>query len=185
MAAMSTKPWYIFMAFRLQISAYWMWTIIASSVAHSLLVFLEPRPGRPAEDGLLGPGTLLGLEAAFITVYALDVGLKASYMGLKSYVKKPWQKLMVVIVLLLAVDASGVVGVRFARALRPGAFAEEKYRCLAVYTWSPRLLHRLNVFWDALYILDSVVHFVAALLRRTRPRPLRLRLYMFAVDWWF
>ncbi|CAM9446221.1 unnamed protein product, partial [Ectocarpus sp. 6 AP-2014] len=119
MAAMSTKPWYIFMAFRLQISAYWMWTIIASSVAHSLLVFLEPRPGRPPEDGVLGPGTLLGLEAAFITVYALDVALKASYMGLKSYVKKPWQKLMVVIVLLLAIDASGVVGVRFARALRP------------------------------------------------------------------
>lgn len=47
MAAMSTKPWYIFMAFRLQISSYWMWTIVASSVLHSLLVFLEPAPGRP------------------------------------------------------------------------------------------------------------------------------------------
>lgn len=120
MAAMSTKPWYIFLAFRLQISSCWMWTIIAASIAHSLLVFLEPRPGRPPEDGWLGPRTLLALEVAFIAVYGLDVALKASYMGLRSYVKKPWQKLMIVIVLLLALDVSGIVGVRFARALRPG-----------------------------------------------------------------
>lgn len=127
MAAMSTKPWYIFLGFRLQISAWWMWTIIASSVAHSLLVFLEPAPGRPSsssegEEGWLAPRTLLLLEAAFIAVYAADVALKVSYMGLKSYVKKPWQKLMIVIVPLLALDASGVVRVPFARALRPGWF---------------------------------------------------------------
>lgn len=120
MAAMSTKPWYVYLAFRLQISSCWMWTIIASSIAHSLLVFVEPRPGRPPEDGWLGPRTLLALEVAFISVYALDVALKSGYMGLRSYVKKPWQKLMIVIVVLLALDASGVVGVRFARALRPG-----------------------------------------------------------------
>lgn len=120
MAAMSTKPWYIFLGFRLQISSWWMWTIIAASIAHSLLVFLEPPPGKPPEEGWLGPRTLLLLESIFIAVYAMDVALKASYMGLKSYVKKPWQKLMIAIVLLLAVDASGVVGVRFARALRPG-----------------------------------------------------------------
>lgn len=72
------------------------------------------------EDGWLSPRTLFVLEVLFITVYALDVCLKASYMGLKNYVKKPWQKLMIAIVLLLAVDASGVVGLRFARALRPG-----------------------------------------------------------------
>ncbi|CAM9432396.1 unnamed protein product [Hapterophycus canaliculatus] len=119
MAAMSTKPWYIFMAFRLQISSSWMWTILASSVLHSLLVFIEPAPGRPPEDGWLSPRTLFVIEVVFITIYALDVGLKASYMGLKNYVKKPWQKLMIAIVLLLAVDASGVVGIRFARALRP------------------------------------------------------------------
>lgn len=97
-----------------------MWTIIACSVAHSLLVFLEPRPGRGSEDGTLGPGVLRAIEVAFIMVYAADVALKVAYMGLKSYLKKPWQKLMIAIVVALAVDASGFVGVRFARALRPG-----------------------------------------------------------------
>lgn len=117
---MSTKPWYIFAAFRLQISFCWMSTIIVASVAHSLLVFLEPRPGKGADDGVLGSGVLRTLEIFFIAVYATDVGLKVSYMGLKNYLKKPWQKLMIAIVLLLAVDACGLVGVRFARALRPG-----------------------------------------------------------------
>ena len=97
-----------------------MWTIIVCSVAHSLMVFLEPRPGRGGEDGYLDPGTLRLIEATFIAVYALDVALKASYMGLKNYLKKPWQKLMILITLILAVDATGLVGVRFARALRPG-----------------------------------------------------------------
>ncbi|CAN0512994.1 unnamed protein product, partial [Scytosiphon promiscuus] len=121
MAVMSTKPWYIFAAFRLQISACWMWTIIVASVALSLLVFLEPTPGKRADDDCwtLSPGVLRTLEVFFIAVYALDVGLKVSYMGLKNYLKKPWQKLMIAIVVLLAVDACGVLGVRFARALRP------------------------------------------------------------------
>ena len=117
---MSTKPWYIFAAFRLQISGCWMWTIIASSVAHSLLVFLEPRPGMGPEDGSLSAGTLRALEVLFIAVYATDVGLKVAYMGLKSYVKKPWQKLMIAIVVLLTLDVCGFSNVRFARALRPG-----------------------------------------------------------------
>ncbi|CAN0239590.1 unnamed protein product, partial [Laminaria digitata] len=81
MAAMSTKPWYIFAAFRLQISTYWMSTIIVSSVAHSLLVFFEPRPGEDEDDGSLSPGVLRALEVLFIAVYAADVGLKMAYMG--------------------------------------------------------------------------------------------------------
>ncbi|CAM9284097.1 unnamed protein product, partial [Ascophyllum nodosum] len=119
MAEISTKSPYVFTAFRVQISWVWMWTIIVCSVAHSLMVFLEPRPGRGGEDGYLDPGTLRLIEATFIAVYALDVALKASYMGLKTYLKKPWQKLMILITLILAVDATGLVGVRFARALRP------------------------------------------------------------------
>lgn len=121
MAVVSTKKWYIFAAFRLQISVCWMWTIIASSIAHSLLVFLEPRPGKGPEDATwVSARTLRSLEGVFIAIYALDVALKVAYMGVKNYLKKPWQQLMLGIVFILAVDASGVVGVRFARALRPG-----------------------------------------------------------------
>lgn len=129
---MSTKSPYIFAAFRLQISACWMWTIIVCSVAHSLLVFVEPRPGRDSDDGWLSARSLCALEVVFIAVYALDVALKVTYMGLKNYVKKPWQKLMIAIVLTLAVDASGVVGVRFARALRPGEGPKELTRLMNV-----------------------------------------------------
>lgn len=128
MAAMSTKPWYIFAAFRLQISSAWLWCIITCSLAHSMLVFLEPGTGvnktrgggGGSGGGVFGENTLRGLEAIFITIYAIDVALKVAYMGMKNYLKKPWQKLMIVIVLMLAVDASGVFSVRFARFLRPG-----------------------------------------------------------------
>lgn len=123
MAAMSTKPWYIFAAFKLQISTAWLWCIILCNLAHSMLVFLEPRPGvvgAGGGGGWLGNLTLRGLETVFITVYALDVALKVAYMGMHHYLKKPWQKLMVGLVLMLAVDASGIVPVRFARPLRPG-----------------------------------------------------------------
>lgn len=87
------------------------------------MVFVEPRPGSGGEDGYFSPGTLGAMEAAFISLYALDVALKVSYMGLKTYLKKPWQKLMIAITLILAVDATGLVGVRFARPLRPGGVA--------------------------------------------------------------
>ena len=97
-----------------------MGTIIFASVAHSLLVFLEPRPGKGEDDGVLSSGVLRALEVFFIALYAMDVGLKVAYMGLKDYLNKPWQKLMIATVVLLAVDACGIVRVQFARALRPG-----------------------------------------------------------------
>lgn len=120
MAAMSTRPWYIFAAFRLQISREWLWCIIAASLAHSMLVFLEPTRHHGG-GGAFSGGTLRALEALFIAVYVVDVSLKVAYMGLTNYLKKPWQKLMIAIVLVLAIDASGLFAVRFARFLRPGA----------------------------------------------------------------
>lgn len=91
-----------------------------------MLVFVEPnKHGEEGEAGAgrggwLSGGTLRALEALFIAVYAVDVLLKVAYMGLKNYWKKPWQKLMVLITLVLALDASGLFAVRFARFLRPG-----------------------------------------------------------------
>lgn len=124
---MSARPWYIFAAFRWQISSQWLWCIVVCSLAHSMLVFLEPGPRDTGRDGVwLGEGTLRGLEALFIAVYAMDVALKVAYMGLKNYLKKPWQKLMIGIVLTLAVDASGLFAVRFARFLRPGELKQNK-----------------------------------------------------------
>lgn len=90
-----------------------------------MLVFLEPHPGASAaeNDGAwFSEGTLRGMEAIFIVVYTIDVALKIAYMGMTNYLKKPWQKLMILIVLMLAVDASGIFSVRFARPLRPGEF---------------------------------------------------------------
>lgn len=85
-----------------------------------MLVFLEPTRHHGG-GGAFSGGTLRALEALFIAVYVVDVSLKVAYMGLTNYLKKPWQKLMIAIVLVLAIDASGLFAVRFARFLRPGA----------------------------------------------------------------
>ncbi|CAM9152305.1 unnamed protein product, partial [Choristocarpus tenellus] len=124
MAQMSKKPWHIFAAFRVHTSDWWLYFVFTCNVLHSLLVFLEHQATNShSGDVWLSNRSLKALELAFVGVYAVEVLLKMCYMGLRGYLKKPWQCLLLVIVAVLAVDATGLVGVRFARPLRPAVLS--------------------------------------------------------------
>ncbi|CAM9277734.1 unnamed protein product, partial [Discosporangium mesarthrocarpum] len=133
MAEMSRRPWYIFAAFRLQTSKWWLYTIFMCNVVHSLLVFFE-NPVAPANGGGgdAGKGAGVGGHGKWLEVvgllcvgvYLMDVLLKVSYMGVRRYLKKPWQSLFVAIVMILAVDATRIFGpVPYTRPLRPAVLS--------------------------------------------------------------
>lgn len=105
----------IVLAFSLQTSPAWYWCVFTCSLAHSLMVLCEPQSGLFHEMGILRL-----VEVGFIAVYGADVMLKAAYMGVRNYLRKPWHELMIGVVLVLAVDASGIFPRRFALPLRPG-----------------------------------------------------------------
>jgi hypothetical protein len=105
LAMTSKKGPLIFGAFRVQTSDLWLKFVILANVTHMLLAFMEDT----AEPRLV--------ELVLLSVYIVDIGLKCLYMGLGKFMSKPWQKMLLWVVLALLVDV--FLPVRLTRPLRP------------------------------------------------------------------
>ena len=101
-AQTSLAPLWVQRCFAVQTSQSFESVLLFASLAHMQLAWWEPASSFNPE-GEYADWPAIGAEVVIVLLFLLDIGLKATYMGLRNYLSKSWHRQYLLLTLLLTV----------------------------------------------------------------------------------